>query len=91
MADFLPRILATLLLLVSLAMLIPLGFAVAELLRGEPVASSTWLFPLTILATGSALIYLLARKAVSLQMFVAALALWLLVAGYYLFTSIRAF
>lgn len=89
MSDFLPRTLAAILLLVSLAMLVPLAFAVTGMLRGETIASSAWLFPLVILATGTALIYLLARKSVGLQLYAAAFALWMLAAGYFLFTLAR--
>lgn len=82
-----PRALATVLLLVSLAMLIPIGAAVMGLMRGEAVASSAWTIPLVILATGLALMSFLPRMQSSgSQLYVAAFALWLLAAGYFLFT-----
>jgi hypothetical protein len=82
----LPRALATVLLLVSLAMLIPIGAAVMGLMRGEAVASSAWTTPLVILATGLALMSFLPRmQASGSQLYVAAFALWLLAAGYFLF------
>ena len=80
-----PRTLATILLLVSLAMLIPLGGAVSTMLRGQPVAASAWSIPLVILATGLALISFLPRmQAWGSQLYLAAFALWLLAAGYFL-------
>jgi hypothetical protein len=86
MSNVLPRILATVLLLVSLAMIAPLGIAVAGLVRGQDVARSALFVPLIFLATGSALTWLLARKTLAQQLFLAALALWVLTAGYYFFT-----
>ena len=83
----LPRTLALILLIVSLAMLIPIGTAVAGLLRGENVPSAAWVTPIVILATGLALMYLLARKVIGAQLYTAALALWLLAAGYFFFLS----
>ena len=81
----LPRILALILLVVSLAMLAPLGFAVAGLVRGEAVATMRWAIPLTFLATGSALTVVLARRPPGFQLYVTALAFWLIGAGYYFF------
>ena len=82
-----PRTLATILLLVSLAMLIPLGAAVRTMLRGEPVAASAWSIPLVILATGLALISFLPRmQAVGSTLYRSAFALWLLAAGYFFFS-----
>ena len=81
----LPRTLATILLLVSLTMLIPLGGAVAAMLRGQPVASSAWTIPLVILATGFALISFLPKmQTFGSQLYVSAFALWVLAAGYFL-------
>ena len=80
-----PRTLATILLIVSLTMLIPIGTAVAHMLRGTPVASSSWTIPLLILATGFALISFLPRmQALGSQLYLAAFALWILAAGYFL-------
>ena len=84
---FLPRLIAMLILLGSIAMLAPLGLAVIRLLRGnEPVATAAWLTPLTILALGSILIWLLSRRPAALQLYLAAFALWLITAGYLLMT-----
>ena len=81
-----PRTLATILLIVSLTMLIPLGGAVAGMLRGNPVASSAWAIPLIILATGFALISFLPRmQNLGSQLYLSAFALWILAAGYFLF------
>ena len=81
-----PRALATILLVVSLVMLIPLGTAVLGLMRGEAVASSTWAVPLVILATGLALMSVLRKlQTFGSQLYLAAFALWLLAAGYFFF------
>jgi hypothetical protein len=82
----LPRTLATIVMIVSLAMLIPIGSAVLSLVRGQPVASSAWAIPLVILATGLALMSFLPRMSTSWHLFVAAFALWLLAAGYFFFS-----
>ena len=81
-----PRTLATILLIVSLVMLIPIGSAVAGLMRGETVPSSAWAVPLVLLATGLALMSFLPRmQSYGAQLYVAAFALWLLAAGYFFF------
>ena len=81
-----PRALATIVLLVSLAMLIPIGAAVMGLVRGDEVASATWAIPMVILATGLALMSFLPRmQAFGSPLYGAALALWLLAAGYFFF------
>jgi hypothetical protein len=80
-----PRTLATILLVVSLIMLVPLGTAVSQMLRGNPVASSAWTVPLVILATGLALISFLPRmQTFGSQLYLSAFALWILAAGYFL-------
>jgi len=79
----LPRALATILLLVSLSMFAPLTIAVVQLARGVAVDGLHWLLPLAILAIGAALMGLLSRKQVPLELFVVAVALWLLTAGYF--------
>ena len=79
--------LATIVLIGSLAMLIPLSTSVAALLRGQAVASSSWTFPLVILATGLALISFLPRmQAFGSRLYLSAFALWILVAGYFFFS-----
>ena len=81
-----PRTLATVVLLVSLSMLIPLGVAVSRLIRGTPVPSSAWAVPLVILATGFALMAFLPRlQATGVHLYLMAFALWILAAGYFLF------
>ena len=80
-----PRLLALVLLLGSLAMLVPLVRAVMAMAREEAVPVTAWAVPLVILATGSALSYVLSRRGVGLQLFIPAMALWLLAAGYFLF------
>lgn len=83
-----PRTLATIVLIGSLLMLVPLGAAVAGMLRGEAVASSAWMIPLAILATGLALMTFLPRmQSLGSQLYVAAFALWVLAAGYLFFKS----
>jgi len=79
----LPRILATILLLVSFSMFVPLGVAVFQLARGTAVAGLHWLLPLAIIAIGAALMGLLSRKQVPLELFLVAITLWLLTAGYF--------
>lgn len=86
MSNVLPRILAAVLLLVSLVMIAPLAKAVSGLVRGQTVAGGAVFAPLIFLATGAALTWLLAKKALTQQLFLAAVALWLLTAGYYFFT-----
>ena len=83
-----PRTLAAIVLLLSLAMLIPLGGAVATMLRGQPVAPAAWSVPLVILATGLALMSFLPRiHSVGSTLYLSAFALWILAAGYFFFIS----
>ena len=79
----LPRVLATVLLAVSVAMFGLLVRIVLIVLRGGAVPSRSWLFPLIILATGAILMSLLTRKQLSLRLYLSAFALWLLTTGYY--------
>lgn len=88
MTGILPRILATVLLLVSLAMIVPLVTAAVGYYRGDAVAASAMLIPLIFLGTGAVLTWLLAKKAVSLQLFAMAFALWIVAAGYFFFTLV---
>jgi hypothetical protein len=84
-ATTVPRALATIVLLVSLSMLIPLGIAVTRLIRGTPVASAAWAIPLVILATGFALMAFLPKlQATGVNLYLMAFALWILAAGYFL-------
>lgn len=82
----LPRILATVLLLVSLLMFgLLLKFALG-LAHGVATPARVWLFPLIILAAGAVMMALLAKRQIPLQLYAMALALWLLTSGYYLWT-----
>ncbi len=85
----LPRLLAIILLLVSLMMFAQLVNVALVLARGGNAPPRSWMFPLTIMATGAILMWLLTRKGLALQLYVAAFALWLLTTGYYL-ANLRA-
>jgi hypothetical protein len=78
-----PRLLAIVLLLLSVAMLIPIISAGTGLIRGSEVAPMTWGVPLAILATGSFLTWLLTRRQVALQLYLLAFSLWVVTAGYF--------
>ena len=79
----LPRVLAILILLVTLSMFVPLTFAVIQLVHGAHLPTQSWLFPLGIIAAGAALISILSLRQVPLQLYLFAFALWLLTAAYY--------
>jgi hypothetical protein len=83
LSGVLPRILATIVLLVSISMLVPLAFAVIHLTRGITVMPMSWLLPLALIGVGAALMSILSRKQVPLELFLAAIALWLVTAGYF--------
>jgi len=85
----LPRLLAIVLLLVSLATFAPLVATAILLARGRDVAPLVWWGPLLILATGAMLTWLLSRRHIAMQLYLTAFALWLLTAGYF-FTRIVA-
>ena len=85
---FLPRLLATILLLISLAMLVPIGSAVIALAGGTPVPPAKWLIPLLILATGAIMTWMLSRKTIPMQLYIAAFALWVITAGYFFTTRV---
>ncbi len=80
-----PRVLAAVLLLVSLTMTVPLARAVGTIFEGKEVASSAWAIPLVLLATGFGLIWFLGKKQFALPLYAIAFALWLTAAGYYFF------
>jgi hypothetical protein len=80
----LPRTLAALVLLISLSMLVPLGKAVLAVIHGATPIIAMWLAPLLILATGLALLLALGRRTVIPPLFLMALALWVITAGYFL-------
>jgi len=77
------RVLAILILLVTLSMLVPLTFAVIALVHGAHLPSRSWAFPLGIIAAGAVLISILSRKQIPFQLYVFAFALWLITAAYY--------
>ena len=85
----LPRLLAVVLLLISLATFAPLVAAAILLARGRDVAPLMWWAPLLILATGAALTWLLSRRQIAFSLYLTAFSLWLLTAGYF-FTRIVA-
>lgn len=84
-----PRVIALVLLLGSVSMVVPLAFAVVALVHGAAIPAIRWLFPLALLAVGSALTWLLSRKQIPLQLFLLAFALWLAAAGAYWVSALR--
>jgi len=87
MDSFLPRLLSIILLLISIAMLIPVGSVVIDLLSGAQMPVVRWFVPLAILATAAIMMWLLTRKAIPLQLYLVAFALWVLTAGYFFVVS----
>ena len=82
--NLLPRLVAAVVAIVSLAMFIPLVRAARTLLRDGSAPMPLWLAPLLLLATGALLTHLLTRRIVAMQLVAAAFALWVLTAGYFL-------
>lgn len=82
--NLLPRFVAAVVAIVSLAMFIPLVRAARTLLRNGSAPLALWLAPLLLLATGAVLTQVLTRRVVSMQLVAAAFALWVLTAGYFL-------
>lgn len=80
---FLPRLVAVVVLVVSISLLVPIVFAVVQLVHGASVPAARWAFPMTLLAAGAVLISFLGRKQIPVQVYALALTLWLIVAGYY--------
>jgi len=80
----LPRTLAVIVLLISLSMLVPLTKAVIAVIHGAAPILAIWLAPLLILATGLALLLALGRRTVIPPLYLMALALWVITAGYFL-------
>jgi hypothetical protein len=80
----LPRFLAAVLLIVSVLMFIALINIALILAKGGNVPIRSWMFPMTILATGAVLTWLLTRRQLAMQLYMAAFALWLVTTGYYL-------
>jgi hypothetical protein len=79
----LPRVLAVVLLIVSVSMFGTLVYLAIFVTRGGTVPARAWMFPLTILAIGTCLMWLLTRRQLSFRLYMAALTLWLLTTGYY--------
>lgn len=85
---FLPRLLATILLIVSLVMLVPIGSAVMTMAGGAHVPPAKWLVPILILGTGAIMTWMLTRRMVPMQLYIAAFALWVITAGYFFMTHV---
>lgn len=85
----LPRVLALVLLLVSLSMLVPLGSAAIRLSGGATLLAHLWLWPLILLAIGVVLTYLLSRRTLAFRVYAIAFVLWLITAGYYWLRIVR--
>ena len=79
----LPRLLAIVLLLLSMAMLVPIINAGVGLMRGGEVPTTAWGIPLVILATGAFLTWLLTRRQVALQLYLLAFSLLVVTAAYF--------
>ena len=79
------RVLATAILIVSVAMFGTLAYVTIVMARGAPVSTRAWTFPMTILAAGAVLMWMLTRKQVPMPLYVAAFTLWLITTGYYFF------
>ena len=84
---FLTKLLSIILLVISLAMLVPLGLAVYRIGIGIPVPPTHWYVPLAILASAAILMGLLSRRAVPMQLFLMAFSLWLVTAGYFFYVT----
>jgi hypothetical protein len=81
--SILPRVLAVVLLIVSLLMVATIAYFTLVIVRGGAVPPRAWVFPLIILAIGSVLMWLLTRRQLSFRLYMAAFTLWLLTTGYY--------
>jgi len=80
----LPRTLAIIVLLASLAMLVPLTRVILIVFRNGSVTPAMWLAPLLILATGLVLLVALGRRTSVPPLYLMAFALWVVTAGYVL-------
>ena len=76
------RMIAIVILLMSMAMLVPVVSAGLGLARGREVETAAWAVPMAILAMGAFLTWLLTRKSVSLQLYLLAFSLWVVTAGF---------
>jgi hypothetical protein len=81
------RLLATILLLVSIVMFGILVRIAIALAAGATLPTRAWLFPLIILGTGAMLMWLLTKRLLAMQLYLAAFALWLVTTGYYVIVS----
>jgi hypothetical protein len=79
----LPRFLAMILLLVSIAMVIPIGASAIRIVQGQKVDALALSVPMVIMAVAAFLTWLLSRKQMPISLFLMAFVLWLLTAGYY--------
>ncbi len=83
----LAKLISIVLLVISLAMLIPLGLAVYRIAHGLAVPPAHWFVPLAILASAAVMMWMLTRKAVSLNLYLMAFSLWLVTAGYFFYVT----
>ena len=83
-----PRVLSVILLLICVSMLIPIGSAVMTLAGGTHVPPAKWFIPLTILATGAVMTWMLTRRTIPMQLYVLAFALWVITAAYFFTTQV---
>ncbi|MCU1347319.1 MAG: hypothetical protein JWO56_349 [Acidobacteria bacterium] len=81
--NLLPRLIAAVVLLVSLAMFIPLVHAARTLFREGRAPAPLWLAPLMLLATGALLTHVLTRRLIPTRLVISAFALWIVTAGYF--------
>jgi len=82
--NLLPRLIAAVVLVVSLAMFVPLIHAALTLFRAGRAPRALWLAPLLLLGTGALLTHVLTRRQVSIPLVVSTFALWIVTAGYFL-------
>ncbi len=87
---FLPRVLAAALLLVSVSIFGALAYVTVAMARGAAVSPRAWIFPMTILAVGAVLMWLLSRKRFPMPLYLSTFTLWLLTTAFY-FTHLGAF
>ncbi len=83
----LAKLISIILLVISLAMLVPLGFTVYRIANGAAVPPAHWLVPLAILGSAAVMMWMLTRKAISLNLYLMAFSLWLVTAGYFFYVT----
>ena len=87
---FLPKLISIILLVISLAMLVPLGLSAYRMAHGVAVPAPHWIVPLAIMGTAAIMMWMLTRKSVSLNLYLMAFSLWLVTVGYFFYvTEIR--